>query len=441
MLKYKIFSFIVFIVFCGKFAASAGLQRDRRQESARDQDDETREPVKYDGAQLWRIPISNEVERNAVAELETKYDGLKWKTVENRVDIMIDKSARESARSYLQNSNITYRILIDDLQKLIEVENPPKEEIELLQNRKGHRLTWKAYHNFNDIVGYLDYLAKTYPDLCSVQTIGTTHEGRALKLLKISNGHPANEAIWIDGGIHAREWISPAVTTYIINHLVENWEELPSYLKNIDWHILPVLNPDGYDYSQKFNRLWRKNRSRNPGSNCRGVDLNRNYGYMWGGEGTSSNPCSEVYRGKGAFSEPETAAVQNFITSQRKGDYFKAFLTFHSYGQYILYPWGYSKAITPDNNDMKLAGTQAATAIRNGSGATYQVGPAAILLYPAAGGSDDWAKGTMGIKYSFTVELRDTGRYGFILPASYIEQSGQEAFNFVDAMARSVTIL
>lgn len=73
MLKYKIFSFIVFIVFCGKFAASAGLQRDRRQESARDQDDETREPVKYDGAQLWRIPISNEVERNAVAELETKY--------------------------------------------------------------------------------------------------------------------------------------------------------------------------------------------------------------------------------------------------------------------------------------------------------------------------------------------------------------------------------
>lgn len=52
---------------------------------------------------------------------------------------------------------------------------------------------------------------------------------------RISNGHPANEAIWIDGGIHAREWISPAVTTYIINHLVENWEELPSYLKNIDW--------------------------------------------------------------------------------------------------------------------------------------------------------------------------------------------------------------
>jgi murein tripeptide amidase MpaA len=67
-------------------------------------------------------------------------------------------------------------------------------------------MTWTAYHRTKDINAYLDYLAKTYPDLCSVQTIGTSTQGLPLTLLRISNGKPTNPAIWIDGGIHAREY-------------------------------------------------------------------------------------------------------------------------------------------------------------------------------------------------------------------------------------------
>ena len=112
--------------------------------------------------------------------------------------------------------------------------------------------------------------------------------------------------------MHAREWISPASVTYIINELVENRDAHGEAVKNVDWYILPVVNPDGYEYSHRADRLWRKNRKGGVGR-CAGTDLNRNFGYKWGGAGSSKEPCKEIYAGTGPFSEPETLAVSNFI--------------------------------------------------------------------------------------------------------------------------------
>lgn len=222
-------------------------------------------------------------------------------------------------------------------------------------------MTWSAYHRLVDIFGYLDYLANTYPDLCSVQTIGQSVQGRPLKVLRISNGKPSNKAIWIDGGIHAREWISPASVTYIVDRFVEEWEDQPKYIQNIDWYILPVSNPDGYEYTHQTDRLWRKNRGGTGSGRCAGVDLNRNFGYLWGGQGASRQPCSETFAGSGAFSEPETKALQTFMAGSAAD--FKAFLTFHSYGQYILYPWGYDRTVPPDYEDLDRVGKEAAAVI------------------------------------------------------------------------------
>lgn len=173
---------------------------------------------------------------------------------------------------------------------------------------------------------------------------------------RISNGNSGNKAIWIDGGIHAREWISPASVTYVVNDLVENWDNQPDYIKNVNWYVLPVHNPDGYEYTRNTDRLWRKNRSKQ--DSCIGVDLNRNYGYKWGGKGTSGNSCSDIFRGSAAFSEPETQAVKKFFENTQEK--FEAFLTFHSYGQYILYPWGYDTVLTDDNEDLKRLGNEGA---------------------------------------------------------------------------------
>lgn len=139
----------------------------------------------------------------------------------------------------------------------------------------GHRLTWQAYHRLNDINGYLDYLAETYPQLCTVKTIGSSVQGRPIKIIKISNGKQGNKAVWIDGGVHAREWISPATVTFIINQIVLSYDNDP-LLESVDWYINPMVNPDGYEYSHNVDRLWRKNR-RGAGY-CAGTDLNRNFG-------------------------------------------------------------------------------------------------------------------------------------------------------------------
>lgn len=217
-------------------------------------------------------------------------------------------------------------------------------------------MTFNSYHRLSDIYGFLDHLATTYPSLCKVYVIGSSVKGRPLKVLKISNGNPGNKAVWVDGGIHAREWITPATVTFIINHMVLNFDSEPHALQNLDWYFFPVVNPDGYEYSHDRDRLWRKNRARS--GYCAGTDLNRNYGYKWGGAGSGKNPCQETYAGTAPFSEPETSALRNFIQGQNAQ--WKASISYHSYGQYILYPWGYDRVVPPDHADLQRVGEQAA---------------------------------------------------------------------------------
>lgn len=93
----------------------------------------------------------------------------------------------------------------------------------------------------------------------------------------------------------------------------------------------------------------------------------------------------------------------------------------------------------PDHQDLDKVGKEAAVAMREVEGKSYTVGPAGATLYPASGGSDDWAKGAMKMKYSYTVELRDEGRYGFVLPADQIIKAGDEAMAFLRVLAKYVS--
>lgn len=317
-----------------------------------DSTEEPNEKRSYFGAQVWNIDYNEVVYEKFVAEPQVNV----WKTNfnENKRPISFDAAIFpeyiNAAEELLKAYNLTYRPMIKNLQRAIDEENPTEEEIVEFQNRDGRPITWHAYHRLNDIHRYLDYLALNNPDLCSTEVIGQSTQGRALKIIKISNGNSNNKAIWIDGGIHAREWISPATATYIINELVEDWDDLPEYIQNIDWYILPVTNPDGYEYSHESDRLWRKSRSKNTFPLCKGVDLNRNYGYKWGGKGVSKQPCSEIYGGTSAFSEPETGAIKTFLTP--KASKIGGTISFHSYGEYILYPWGYDSYVPKDHQDL-----------------------------------------------------------------------------------------
>lgn len=302
-------------------------------------------------------------------------------------------------------------------------------------------MNWRQYQSYETITAWLDCLAIQYPAIVTSIEIGKSSEGRPLRVLKIGKGSTNRTEIFIDGGIHAREWASPAAVTFIIHNLVEASGNFQHILDNLNIYVLTLANPDGYEYSRNHDRMWRKTRSKSVVTNligqvCHGVDPNRNFGYQWGGKGASKNPCVETYRGTQPFSEPETRAMRDFILGRRGN--IKLYLTYHSYGQYILYPWGFDRRDLSDWRDLHRVGQVAADAMFKLTGAKYEIGSAAKMLYPAAGGSDDWARGGAGIKYSYTVELPDTGRHGFILPAKYIKKVGIEATAGVKALMEEV---
>jgi len=302
-------------------------------------------------------------------------------------------------------------------------------------------MNWVQYQSFDTIAKWLDCMAASFSHKMSLMHIGKSSEGRDLKLIRIGKKDPRKAAVFIDGGIHAREWVSPASVAYLIHRMVETEGEYDSLLDKFTVYILPVVNPDGYEYSRNHDRMWRKTRSRTGkknlfGNECHGVDPNRNFGYHWGGYGASDDACKETYRGPHAFSEPETLAMKNFLLSEDAD--FQLYLTFHSYGQYILYPWGYDKLDTRDFRELKRVGDITGAALKKLNGVNYQIGSAAKMLYPASGGSDDWAKGGAGIKFSYTVELPDTGRHGFILPARHIKAVGSQATTVVKAMLTEI---
>merc|ERR1711931_186424 len=114
-------------------------------------------------------------------------------------------------------------------------------------------------------------------------------------------------------------------------------KEVTDLLNSMDIYIIPTVNPDGYEYSHTHDRFWRKTRT-DHGERCTGTDPNRNFDYpVFGGEGTSSNPCSQIYKGPHAYSEPCAAGLRDFLLAHKENALL--YLTLHSYGQFVLIPW------------------------------------------------------------------------------------------------------
>lgn len=282
------------------------------------------------------------------------------------------------------------------------------------------------YHSYSEIKTELQQLELAYPQIAKVYDIGDSWEKRDIWAIKISDNVAQEEdepEVLFIGCHHAREWISVEVPFYLAKYLVENYDTDPliqSYVDNGEIWIVPMLNPDGHQYTIDVDRLWRKNR-RNNGGGSYGVDLNRNYSYMWGGPGSSFNPWSEIYRGPAPFSEPETQAIRDLALSHE----FRAIMTYHSYGQLILYPWGYTYDPPPDEPLLSELSLDMADLIQDVHGEVYTPMQASDL-YLTSGTTDDWSYGELGT-FCFTIELRPQGFFpGFLLPEDEIIPTWEE---------------
>ncbi|XP_026061523.1 carboxypeptidase O [Carassius auratus] len=291
---------------------------------------------------------------------------------------------------------------------------------------------YTKYHTMDEISAWMNQIERENPDVVSSMIYGQTYENRNISLLKIGlNSTTTKKAVWMDCGIHAREWIAPAFCQYFVKEILGSYEKdskVNALLKNLDFYITPVLNMDGYIYSwiDDTTRLWRKSRSPGTGNcTCFGTDLNRNFYANWGMVGISRDCCSEIYNGPSPLSESEAKAVTDFLGMHQ--NQLLCYLTIHSYGQLILVPYGHPNISAPNYDELMEVGLAAAKAIKSVHGKSYKVGSSPDVLYANSGSSRDFAR-LIGIPYSFTFELRDEGQHGFLLPEDQIQPTCEEAY-------------
>ena len=200
--------------------------------------------------------------------------------------------------------------------------------------------------------------------------------------------------------------------------------------------------PAGFVYSQTTNRMWRKNRQPGPsGTRCVGRDINRNWPAEWDSnpDGASPDPCDETYRGEAPSDSPENKGLVSYVNKLRDTTGIKLYIDWHSYGQYILSPWGYTCDILPqDNSEHQSLMQRTAAAIKASKGKTFAYGPSCATLYATTGDSTDYLHGPGRSDYSITIELRDQGSAGFVLPANQILPSGEEQWAGMKVMLTSM---
>jgi carboxypeptidase T len=333
----------------------------------------------------------------------------------------LDIVVTRDALAKLDAAGIPWQLLVPDIDALAA------DEAARLRNPAIARpADWFAeYHDYDAITAHLRHLVELAPDRASLHAVGASIEGRPLWALRIGNA-PTATPFLINGTQHAREWISSMVTTCVADRLLRDHDRDPAlraFLDRTTLWVVPVVNPDGYQYTWSGRRFWRKNRRGD-----HGVDLNRNYAVAWGGRGSSANERADNYRGAYAFSEPESAAMRDLI----KREHIALHIDFHAFGQLILYPWGHTSTPTKDRDLYAAIGDRIASAIFATHSTRYELMPS-IDLYPASGVMSDWVYGDLDA-LSYTIELRPKGGLGFVLPPDQIRPTCDEALAAVLAL-------
>lgn len=285
-----------------------------------------------------------------------------------------------------------------------------------IKNIKAKQTKNTTYYTYATMEKTMKDWAEKYSQICRLESIGKSCEGRDIWALKISDNPEINEpepAALLMGAHHAREWPSVEVPMAAARKMLEEYasnEEVKQLVDNRETWFVPMVNPDGVSYSMEKSRMWRKNRRQNANGTF-GVDLNRNYGYEWGNVGASNSGSSDTYHGTGPFSEPESTAMREFTIREK----FQASISFHTYSELVLYPFGYGYNIpNPDQKVfVKMAGDMARF-----NGYTPKN---SAELYPAMGDSDDYFYGELKM-LSFTFELCST----FIPAATQIKTFNEQ---------------
>jgi len=289
------------------------------------------------------------------------------------------------------------------------------------------------FPNTEEVVDWLSDQIKLHPTVTRPIVIGETYNGNPIRGIMIGS-NPNNPIVYFHCTIHAREWITTTTCCWMVDQILNVDPEGRDLLARANWIIVPILNVDGYDYTWSNDRMWRRNRQPNLGSTCVGTDLNRNYADHWGDPGSSPDPCSQTYRGAGAFSGVEIDQEQKFLRDL--GGSLVAFVDIHAYGAQFMSPWGWSETQNPPAYPvMDYYMELSVASIQSVNQRTYKYGTVGKVLYLASGISSDWTYAVLGVIPSYTIEVFGTT---FVAPVEEIEPIGKEIWAGVKALVKGI---
>lgn len=322
------------------------------------------------------------------------------------------------AAGYARLQALGFRLEVDDA--LTEKANQPQ----LLKPQQTSGIPgYACYRTVEETYATAQELAAAHPWLATWSDIGDSWEkaalgrGYDLKVLRLTNAAIAGPKpkLFAMAGVHAREYATAELLTRFAEQLVWLYRHDPDVTWLLDYHeihLLLVANPDGRKLAE-MGQLWRKNTNQaycvvNPP--FRGADLNRNFDFAWGCcNGSSSYSCDNVYRGPAPASEPEVQAVQAYLRANfadlRDADLSDPapidasglFLDVHSYGELVLWPWGFTSEATPNGRALQTLGRKYAYFTGYTAQQSYE-------MYATDGDSDGFAYGELGLA-GYTIEL------------------------------------
>jgi carboxypeptidase A2 len=329
------------------------------------------QPTGYEGYQVVRITVADRADLQAFRALQALGDDFQmWSEVLQTGPIEVRLAP--AAQAALDASGLRYEVVIEDLQKHID------------ELYAGGREFFDSLRTYDEHVQFMNDLVADYPDLAQMVEVGQSVQGRSMWAIRITGPGQVKPAVMYHGAEHGNEQAPASVVAYVANHLLTNYGSDPdvtALVDNVEWYILPIMNPDGY---VNYNRY-----------NAHGVDLNRN----WDGPGSGQDPWGGPY----PFSEPETAAMRDFFLARPT---VRVHIDWHGYVPWIMWPWAHIPDHCPHHETYYGLGYQMRDLVSAEGGGWYDIGTLYNVAYPVSGCSCNWVYGVEE-RWSFAIEVVD----------------------------------
>ncbi|KAL7048130.1 hypothetical protein ACKWTF_003231 [Chironomus riparius] len=307
-------------------------------------------------------------------------------------------------------------------------------------------MDFNRYWTYDEITSYMRQMEASYPSISRVEQMGRTEEGR--DILGIRIGDPERLAdgslpvVLITAAANARDWITAMSAVNLMHMLLDQYVLYRDIVDNLEWFIVPVTNPDGYVFSMTpGNRDWIKNRRQNNGTDCRGVNIERNFDFNWDWDiNSSSDPCAENFKGTTADSEEETRTIQFAVDIFHRIQHAYVSLqagTHDGINGLITYPYAYSNEGIPNNwEEQQNVAWDMSDDIRFRSGARYLTGTFSNIVVPTGGTSMDYAAGVDDVPLSYTILTPPFGQFGWDAEPWRINAVVDQVFMAIETLAR-----